>query len=302
MIIIFVIAIISSLTFLLTSTAYDVEIYQKYVQDYKNKEQLYLISDTAIKAVEQFLKKDDSSYDSLNDFWAKEIPIITQDAQITLTVIDQERYLNPNILIKNDRKTINEKVFPIFERIFDNLGYDTSILYNIIDWIDKDDISQGGKENYTDYKAKNDYIESLNELRLIDGVDDNIFNGKVNEIGEYVPGLKDIFSPYLNGKININTAPIYILQALDPAIDKQIALNIITYRKTKPFKKIDDLALVDGINSDIIYRLKKLNILDIKSENFLVDIKIEFRDNTYHIIALINRKEKNTKLIWRKIY
>jgi len=301
MIIIFVISVIASLTFLLTSTSYDLFNYKAYVQDYKNRQQLYLISDTAIEAVKNFLQNDDASIDSLNDVWASEIPIITEDAEITLKITDQERYLNPNSLIKSDGKKVNQPVFNIFERLFINLGYDTSILYNIIDWIDKDQISQGGKEDYTDYKAKNDYIESLEELKLVDGIDKYVFNGKM-EGGEFVPGLKSLLSPYSNKKININTAPIPIIMALDPQIDQQTALNIINYRKEKPFKRIDDLALVEGINSDIVYRLKKLNILDVRSENFLVDIKIKFSNNIYHIYALINRKNNTSKVLWRKIY
>ncbi|MCF6185672.1 MAG: general secretion pathway protein GspK, partial [Bacteroidales bacterium] len=74
----------------------------------------------------------------------------------------------------------------------------------------------------------------------------------------------------------------YILQSLDPQMDEQIVLNILSYRKEKPCKTINDLALVDGITSDIVYRLKQLNIVDVKSENFLVDIKIDF---TFQVTA-----------------
>ncbi len=301
MILIFVISIISSLTFLTTQVSDDLYIYQTYVNDYKNREQLYLMSDTALKAVKNFLLKDDTAVDSFQDLWASEIPVITGEAQITVNITDQERYLNPNILINKDGKTINKKTFAVFERLFNILGYDTSILFNIIDWIDKDTISQGGKENYNNYNAKNDYLDSLEELKLIEGITPEIFNGTVSA-GEFIPGLRSLFSSYSNGKVNINTASKYILQALDPQIDQQVALNILSYRKEKPFKTINDLALVDGMTSDIIYRLKQLNIVDVKSENFLVDIKINFNDNIYHLIALMRRKNKNIDTIWRKIY
>ena len=301
MILIFVISIISSLTFLTTQVSDDLYIYQTYVNDYKNREQLYLISDTALKAVKNFLLKDDPAVDSFQDLWASEIPVITGEAQITVNIIDQERYLNPNILINKDGKTINKKAFAVFERLFNILGYDTSILFNIIDWVDKDTISQGGKENYDNYNAKNDYLDSLEELKLIEGITPEIFNGTVSA-GEFIPGLRSLFSPYSNGKVNINTTSKYILQALDPQIDQQVALNILSYRKEKPFRTIDDLALVDGMSSDIIYRLKQLNIVDVKSENFLVDIKINFNDNIYHLMALMRRNNKNIDIIWRKIY
>ena len=301
MILIFVISIISSLTFLTTQVSDDLYIYQTYVNDYKNREQLYLMSDTALKAVKNFLLKDDTAVDSFQDLWASEIPVITGEAQITVNITDQERYLNPNILINKDGKTINKKAFAVFERLFNILGYDTSILFNIIDWIDKDTISQGGKENYDNYNAKNDYLDSLEELKLIEGITPEIFNGTVSA-GEFIPGLRSLFSPYSNGKVNINTASKYILQTLDPQIDQQVALNILSYRKEKPFRTIDDLALVDGMTSDIIYRLKQLNIVDVKSENFLVDIKINFNDNIYHLMALMRRNNKNIYIIWRKIY
>ncbi|GAB6071783.1 type II secretion system protein GspK [Venenivibrio stagnispumantis] len=301
MIIIFVISIITTLTFLLTSITDDIYIFQSYVNDYKNKEQLYLISDASLNAVKDFLLSDSDDIDTLQDKWATEMPLVIDNIKLKINIIDQERFLNPNILLNNDGKNINQRVFPVFERLFENIGYNKSLLFNIIDWIDKDSISQGGKENYTEYPAKNGFIDSLEEMKLIDGVTKEIYNGYIIS-GKFIPGFRTLFSPYSNGKININTASKWILQSLDPSLTEQIVANIISYREKKPFKNINDLSLVDGVNSDIIYRLKQLDIVDVKSENFLVDIEINLNDNIYHLTALLERKNKDINIIWRKIY
>ena len=82
-------------------------------------------------------------------------------------------------------------------------------------------------------------------------------------------------------------------------IDEALANEIIIYRQRKPFKNIKDLVLVDGFNSDILYRIE--NMIDVKSENFLAKIDITKGERKYKMIILLNRQNK-TKIVWRKLY
>ncbi len=298
MIVFIVFSIIGILTVFVTDLADDSYFFDNYVSSILEQEQIFYISDTAVEAVKNFLKEDKNEYDSLNENWAQEMPVQLEEASLDIQIIDQERFLNPNLLIKEDGK-LDEKYYMVFERLFSIVRIDPVILYNIIDWIDPDKSSSGGEEDYIDFPAKNDKIDTLEELKLLKGVNNEVFNGK-EEIGSYTPGLKDLLSPYSNGKVNINTANKWILMALDEDIDESLAEAIIAQRQEEPFTNVNDLVKVDGITSDIIYRIRPFT--DVKSENFLVYITINLGEREYKLITLLNKKNKQVKEIWRKLY
>jgi len=298
LIVFIVFSIIGILTVFVTDLADDSYFFDNYVSSILEQEQIFYISDTAVEAVKNFLKEDKNEYDSLNENWAQEMPVQLEEASLDIQIIDQERFLNPNLLIKEDGK-LDEKYYMVFERLFSIVRIDPVILYNIIDWIDPDKSSSGGEEDYIDFPAKNDKIDTLEELKLLKGVNNEVFNGK-EEIGSYTPGLKDLLSPYSNGKVNINTANKWILMALDEDIDESLAEAIIAQRQEEPFTNVNDLVKVDGITSDIIYRIRPFT--DVKSENFLVYITINLGEREYKLITLLNKKNKQVKEIWRKLY
>ena len=296
MILIVVFLLISAFGSVVLNFSEDKFVFDNYVANDIQTEKLILVSSSISQALEEFLNHDDKTIDHLGEFWAKPIPFSLEDISVTVEIADQERYLNPNFLING--RSINQKYFQIFERLFENLGIDDQILFNIIDWIDLDKVSNGGEEDYQDYSAKNAKLDTLEELYLIKGVSKEVYNGTVIN-GVFRPGLKAVLSPYSNGKVNINTAPKWVLMALDRDIDETIANSIIAYRQKRPFKRVDDLINVDGMNSDIIYRIKPFTT--VKSEHFLANINIKIGDREYKFIVLLERKNK-TKTIWEKIY
>jgi type II secretory pathway component PulK len=113
-----------------------------------------------------------------------------------------------------------------------------TVVDSIVDWADAND-EEGvhGAESrfYLDrepsYPAKNSDFDSIEELLLVRGVTPELFYGT-----EGVPGLKDIFTPYVktqNGqhpKINIRRAPAAVLQAL-LNIDAEEAAQLIEDRE-----------------------------------------------------------------------
>jgi len=297
MILIIVLIIISTLGVLILNLSEERFVLENYIESQINTEEIIFASKSAEKALKKLLDKDDKSVDYIGELWSQTIPVSLNDINIQIEIIDQERFLNPNFLVNGT--TINEKHKLVFERLFDILNINYAILYNIIEWIDKDDLpNNGGKEDYNLYMAKNDKLDTLEELKLIEGINDNIYNGTV-EGGYFKPGFRSLFSPYSNGKVNINTASKWILMALDNDIDEALANEIIIYRQRKPFKNIKDLVLVDGFNSDILYRIE--NMIDVKSENFLAKIDITKGKRKYKMIILLNRQNK-TKIVWRKLY
>ncbi len=96
-----------------------------------------------------------------------------------------------------------------------------TVVDSIVDWYDRDD-EEGvhGAESpfYLDreppYPAKNGDFDSIEELLQVRGVTPELYYGV-----EGVPGLKDIFTPYVHArgdhpKVNLRRAPAAVLQAL----------------------------------------------------------------------------------------
>ncbi len=298
MLLIVVLILIGSIAATVTSVSEDSYLLDEYTSRTIEYEQIYMMADLAIEAVKEIFKNDDPKVDYYGEYWSQNITVPIENGMVTVTIVDQERFLNPNYLV-DSRDRINSKYLNIFKRLFFLLNINESILYNIIDWIDKNQFSNGGVEVYTDYPAKNRKIDTLEELRLINGIDNQVFNGAV-ENGEFKPGLKSLLSPYSNGKVNVNTASKWVLMSLDQDIDSALADAIIAYRKNKPFKNLNDLNLVDGVTGDIIHRIS--TVADVKSKNFIVNMDIKIGDRDYKLLFLVERNGKNINEKWRKIY
>jgi general secretion pathway protein K len=298
MLLIVVLILIGSIVATVTSVSEDTYVLDEYVNRTIEYEQIYMMADLALEAVEEIFRNDNPDVDYFGEYWSENITVPIENGQVTVTIVDQERFLNPNFLVDKKDK-IDQRYFKIFQRLFFILDINETVLYNIIDWIDKNKISNGGIEIYPDFPAKNGKIDSLDELRLIQGINSQIFNGYVSQ-GQFRPGLRSVLSPYTNGKVNVNTASKWVLMSLDQDIDETLANAIISYRKSKPFKNLNDLNLVDGITGDIIHRISP--VADVKSSNFLVNMDIKIGDRDYRLLFLIERLGKKIREKWRKVY
>jgi general secretion pathway protein K len=99
----------------------------------------------------------------------------------------------------------------------------------IVDWMDEDDsvrvensaekafYQEAGRE----CGPRNGPLESVEELRLVRWMEDEIYFGR-----EGRPGLRDLVSVQDFDLVNINTADIFILQALASDIDQDSALDL----------------------------------------------------------------------------
>lgn len=110
----------------------------------------------------------------------------------------------------------------------------TDLINNIIDWIDKDTSRVGGgdEESYysrlaTPYRSKNAPLDTVSELGLIEGFnDDTIFNL-----------LLPYVTVYPTEGINVNTADAMMLLTLSPEFTAEDVQEIVEHRqKTGGFK------------------------------------------------------------------
>lgn len=96
----------------------------------------------------------------------------------------------------------------------------SAVVDSIRDWVDADDEARpnGAETAYyaalaPGYPAKNGNFQSLEELLQVRGVTPELYFGT-----EGVPGLKDVFTPYVHGsdhpRVNVMHAPAEVFQAL----------------------------------------------------------------------------------------
>ena len=206
-------------------------------------------------------------YDSLNQKWAGgpgglatsnspladfdlSQPMELGDGKVMITKItDLERKININLAGE-----------PMLQQALISMGVDAAetpvVVNSVLDWIDRDDMTRmgGAESDYYQsltppYVAKNGPIDDITELLLIKGVTEELFWGPActnhspaafqvkgglfrSAQGPltYPFGLVDIFTPISSGRVNVNTAPANVLQAISPLIDPNIASEIIRMR------------------------------------------------------------------------
>ncbi|WP_340691046.1 general secretion pathway protein GspK [Hydrogenobacter thermophilus] len=253
------------------------------VEQFYFKEQAYQIFMSALPVVIDSLKRDDPSVDSLQDRWAYPISFKTQKGELSISIYDEERFLNLNYV---DSGAYGK----FFERLLKLLNIDPSYKDNLLAW--------EGKSNAhidTDYPIKRGPLDSKEELLWAGFKSEDLLGKTIGN--EFYPGLLSLTTVYSSGKININTANSYILMALDPRIDQALASKIIERRNREPFKKVEDLLLVDGFTFDILYAIK--NLLDVKSNYF--HIVMDLRSGGYTSTFEVIYDRQGDRIVYKKI-
>lgn len=135
----------------------------------------------------------------------------TKEADIFYGLRDLERYVNLN--------TISIQTAPILSSLLKVLGADATtaeqVAYSVVDWIDADEVlshtEYGAESDYYKeadplYTVKNKPFDSLEELLLVRGVNEEIFM----KLRPYVT----LFPREGSFKVNFDTAPRAVLLAL----------------------------------------------------------------------------------------
>ncbi len=206
----------------------------------QDQAQFYLLA--AEEWSQRILRQDkkDSSYDSLDESWAIQLPPLPVDGgSIQGTITDLHACINVNALVNNG--AIDATTKKRLSQLFNNLGIKTDLTQAMIDWIDSDletTNPNGAEDGYylnleSPYRTANAPLQSISELRLIRGFEDS--------------KIYALVKPYLcaytiNGdsSINVNTASAEVLQSLSANMSESLAADIIDKRATEPFTDIKE--------------------------------------------------------------
>ena len=253
-----------------------------------------VLTRAAVQAARAVLQQDHlrdrqtgQMYDATTDLWA--FPIQKYqigDGLMSAQIEDERSKLNLNDLATAaDPNTKKTKVLR-FKRLFNLLQINPELVDAIVDWVDADDIPEpaGAESIYyqalrPSYRAANAPLQTLREMRLIKGMTPEI----VDKLLQYVT----VYPQEGESRININTADVLVLQALDPRISQAMAGEII---QNRPFKTVQDLDRV-GSFVEIAKELRLLSVYDVKSNIFSAQMSLTVNETTKSGTVVLQRDE-----------
>jgi len=232
-------------------------------------------------------------------FWALSVPYFpVGQGSVSITITDERSKINLNSLVSTDSNIVDQQVLAELRELFSRLGVDTGkserFLSSLVNWLDipregtvNDQDSAGANAEFyaglqPAYKIKDGPLDTVEEIRMVDGMDDEFYNA-----------VKDYVTVYpIDKKMNFSTAPRVVMIAalkaatvpaipgqgseVDPIDDgtaEQIIDEIIEARKNDPIvdsKKVRDIVRDVDPTSQIIAGLVGLGQGTGESEVFTV--------------------------------
>ncbi len=232
-------------------------------------------------------KQTGQFYDGTMDLWAFPIQkYAIGDGVLTAQIEDERGKLNLNDLAAGgDPNTKKGKVLRV-KRLFELLQVNPDLVDAIVDWVDADDVPEaaGAETLYyqslrPSYRAANGPLQTLREIRLIKGMTPEI----VEKLLHYVT----IYPQEGESTVNINTAELLVIQALDPSITQSMAAEII---QARPFKNVIDLDNVASAK-ETFAQLRIHKVYDIKSNFFSATMSLTVNETTKTGAVVLQRDE-----------
>lgn len=230
-----------------TTAAYlslDQQIWLRQAQNLSDRAQAEVVRAGAQEWAITLLAKDakDSTSDDLTENWAKPLPpLAVEGGQVTGRIRDAQGQFNLNNLVRNGVPSPPD--IGAFQHLLQSLALDPNLTDAVIDWIDTDsDARAAGAEDIdylqmkTPYRAANQPMQSVEELRLVRGFTQDV----VNKLRRWITVLPQ------PTEINVNTAEKEVLSALfytlpATSIDQLIAQRPYT-DQAKLAGKLQELA------------------------------------------------------------
>lgn len=280
-----------------TTAAYlslDQQIWLRQAQNLTDRAQAEVVRAGALEWAITLLAKDTKDGDKSDDLtedWAKPLPpLAVEGGQVTGRIFDAQAKFNLNNLVRGGNPSPPD--IGTFQHLLQSLGLDLNLTDAVIDWIDSDSTARAaGAEDIdylqmkTPYRAANQLMQSVEELRLVRG---------------FTPEIVDKLRPWITAlpqptEINVNTAPKEVLGALfytlpASAIDQLVAQRPYT-DQSKLASKLQELAAGNTLPQAFY---------GIKSSYFEVEVATLFGRYQRSTQALIQRSagEAGFRTLW----
>ena len=268
------VAIITALLIVAIATTISISISTRLQLDVRRTsnmiatDQAYLYSLLAEEFFQILLKDETTRKDfiekpMIEEGFIKQIVPVESDEAVLLEVevTDLSACINLNALTGNNSTSAPDPItVSRLNELFKNNQIPTKLTQAITDWIDSDltdTIPDGAEDGYymnlsKPYRTANTPIQSISELRLIKGLQDDGVYQSINVLikGGFTAGSKKFTNAAIcafdtdnnaNIPININTASVEVLKSLLPGIDQSKIDDIIEDRENSAYTKVPEL-------------------------------------------------------------
>ncbi len=307
-----VLLVVGALSVLILDLNYTTRVNLHLAENFLDDTKAFFLARGAVEAAIYWIQEDENpdespDYDAIctpgglscKNKWSMDNPgMEVEGGFVELKIRDEDGKVKINDLFKNNPGP-NLSSFRL--RLEKQLNLETDVFASIQDWIDpNEDISTYGAESdyyqslNPPYEIRNAPLLDLSELLMVKGIDNKMYYGKNDE---YPVGLKDIFTVFSGGKINVNTAPPEILSALADGIDGE---TIAEYRKGAPFKSTEDFRTYLQQEFPGAPSVPQ-ELWDVKSAYFSAYVTVRVHKVTKFVHAVLQRKNKNVSIVyWRE--
>ncbi len=243
--------------------------------------------------------QDNANVDSSKSIWAKPIPPYpVEDGAVMGKLIDQSGKFNLNNLY-HDRQA-DPAAMAYFKRLLIQVGLQPALASAVLDWQDPNDnpADADGAENsfylgqQPSYQAANHPFGQVDELKKVRGFDEKNYQ----KIAPYVTALP------LPSLININTAPMQVIAALDENITPASVNAWITARNANPdpIKQVSQLWQDPAFSKVPDDKKNTLTtLLDVKSSFFQAQINVNLSGRNRYLTSDIYRTGQKV-YVWRR--
>jgi len=258
-------------------------------------EQAYLYVQGVDDWAAQILRRDrqDNAVDYLGEEWATILPPIPVDGgSVGGAIKDRQGCFNLNDLVVNGvaDKTAMER----FRRLLAALSLDPELATVAADWLDKDiePIFPGGVEDdkylqlNRPYRTANAPFVSVTELRLLQGVDKEVYATLVPHVCALPTQVP----------INVNTATAPVLMSLANGITEADAETLIEGRGDKGYTTVGDFQKSNALAG----RNVPANLVGVQSEYFVVTSQVTFGRITVSFQSMMQRSATGETRILRR--
>lgn len=282
--------------------------------------QAFYLARSGLALVSEALAEDDPDVDSYSDDWAAAnnlgaIPIADVGWAIG-KVSDEEGKFNVLDLVNQDGESDENTDMAALrlEDLLIILGLDDSraveIVDSLIDWMDYDDSTTGsGAENpyysslVPSYPCANAAPASVEDLALVKGIGRVLLRegeGEVPPLSNYltVHGKKKAGDKFR--RVNINTAPVEVIEALSPEIDRTLAEEIAASRDEEPFNSAAGIKDVPGFPGDEFYSNELAFLIDTSSDHFSASVIGETTSASSRAYGIFSRQGETVSLVYYK--
>ncbi len=250
---------------------------------------------SAVAAGQAFLRNDQTpQFDALTEPWATPtIDYPLGDGTLSVQIHDETAKFNLNSLVTGtvgQKQVKHAKLLYMLSLLSVPEKEAASLVASIIDWLDPPDDVENAAYLRRDPPSlpKNGPLDTLEEIRLIDGMTDTLYR----KVVPYLTVYGHIGAAGATGKVNINTADHLVIRSLHEKIDEAVVAQL---QQNRPYQNVG--AIRTGLDNTIDQTIQ--SFVTVRSDTFSIEVTGRVHDVRKVARAVVRRGANDGLLYFR---